>query len=63
MKINFTKLLVTGAVFFAAASCSKNDDNNNNTAPNAINSTQLFNYSDAWGLLAGVKTVTYQTIP
>ncbi len=56
------KLLVVLVVLMAAAGCNKDNDNNTNTT-NTVSSAELFNYSDSWGLLAGVKTVTYQTVP
>lgn len=56
------KLLVVLVVLMAAAGCNKDNDNNTNTT-STVSSTQLFNYSDSWGLLAAVKTVTYQTVP
>lgn len=56
------KLLVVLVVLIVAAGCNKDNNNNTNTT-STVSSTQLFNYSDSWGLLAAVKTVTYQTVP
>ncbi len=43
------------------SSCKKDSTNPNQTA--TVSPTQLFTYSDAWGLMAGVKTITYQNVP
>lgn len=59
MKNNFTKFLIPAALFvLTVSSCNKKDDDSTPTQPTAISPTETFNYSDSWGLLAGVKTVT-----
>jgi len=63
MKRNLTfKLagLICLTIFFAGC---KKTDNTANTQTQAVSTTQLFNYSDAWGLLAAVQTVTTEDVP
>ncbi len=63
MQKNLLKALVPAALLLLSVSACKKETTNNNTQTQNVSTTDLFNYSDAWGLLAGVKTVTYQTIP
>lgn len=58
-----SKLVAVLVVLVAVAGCNKDNDNNNTNTTNTVSSAELFNYSDSWGLLAAVKTVTYQTVP
>lgn len=63
MKNNFTKMLIPAALFvLTVASCNNNDGDDTPTQPTPPSPTETFNYSDAWGLLAAVKTVTTQTV-
>lgn len=63
MKNNFTKFLIPAALFvLSISSCGKKDEDTTPTQPTPISPTESFNYSDSWGLLAGVKTVTSQTV-
>src|SRR6476660_3247724 len=63
MKNNFTKFLIPAALFvLTISSCTKKDDDNTPTQPTPISPTESFNYSDSWGLLVAVKTVTSQTV-
>lgn len=57
MKKMFTKMLLPVAMFAVLSGCKKEDDNTP-SQPTPISPTETFNYSDAWGLLASVKTVT-----
>lgn len=58
MKNNFTKFLIPAALFvLSLSSCGKKEEDTP-TQPTPISPTQSFNYSDSWGLLAAVKTVT-----
>lgn len=63
MKKNLAGALVVLTVVLAGLAGCKKSDTTNTTQTPTVSTTQLFNYSDAWGLLAGVKTVTYQPIP
>ncbi len=63
MKNKLVKLLIPAVLAFSIQSCKKDDNNNNNTQTQNVGPAQLFNYSDSWGLLAGVRTVTYQNVP
>ncbi|MBS1612369.1 MAG: hypothetical protein JST49_06065 [Bacteroidetes bacterium] len=62
MKRMFTKMLLPVAMLAVLSGCKKDEDNTPQQ-PSAVSPTQTFNYSDAWGLLAGVKTVTSQSTP
>jgi hypothetical protein len=62
MKKMFTKMLLPVAMFALLTGCKKDEDNTP-TQPTPISPTETFNYSDAWGLLAAVKTVTTQSTP
>ncbi|MFN8285938.1 MAG: hypothetical protein U0V74_04245 [Chitinophagales bacterium] len=62
MKNNLLQFLAFALIIFSVSSCKK-DNNTNPTQTQNVSTTQLFNYSDAWGLLAGVKTVTTQNVP
>lgn len=68
-KINFYFLmLLTASLSFIFSSCGKDDDdddnnNNNNVPATSPSTTDLFNYSDAQGVLVGIKTVTTQNTP
>lgn len=57
MKKTFTKMLLPVAMFALLTGCKK-DESTDTTQPTPLSPTETFNYSDAWGLLAGVKTVT-----
>jgi len=62
-KTSTTLLIALSAFVISLSSCKKDDDSNTNTNPTPVSTTDLFDFSDSWGLLAGVKTVTFQTIP
>lgn len=64
MRKTSTPLLIAlGAFVILLNSCKKDDTTNTNTNPSPVSTTDLLDFSDSWGLLAGVKTVTFQTIP
>jgi hypothetical protein len=59
-------LMMMFAVASVIGGCNKDDDdddNNNNTQTPVVGATDLFNYSDAFGIFAGVNTVTFQNAP
>lgn len=62
MKKNWILFLLPAFLVFGFSSCKK-DNNTTPTQTQNLGPTQLFNYSDAWGLCAGVKTITYQNVP
>jgi hypothetical protein len=62
-KTTFYFLMLTLATSTILTSCKKDEeDDDNNNAPAVVNVTDLFNYSDALGVLVGVKTVTTQNV-
>ena len=57
-------LMMTFVASTILTSCKKDekDDDDNNNTQTVVNVTDLFNYSDALGVLVGVKTVTTQNV-
>lgn len=56
-------LMMTFVTSSILTSCKKDDDDDeNNNTPATVNTADLFNYSDAYGVLVGVKSVTTQNV-
>lgn len=52
-------LMMSFAASSVLTSCKKDKEDDDNDTQTTINPTDLFNYSDAYGVLIGINTVTY----
>jgi len=58
-------LMMLFAIASVIGGCKKDedDDDNNDTQTAVVGPADLYNYSDAFGIFAGVNTITTQTVP
>lgn len=63
MKKHYVAILMSLSLFVVAISGCKKDEDDSPAKPTEKSSTDLFNYSDAYGIFAAVRTVTTQEVP